>query len=63
MGADAAVRPLADRIRATGKPVDPSLWRAPDDDAAASGTPARRGPRLQLYDLRPETALVSSPSG
>ena len=44
MGADIAGRPIADWVRANGKPVDPGLWR---------GT--RRG--LALYDLRPDLGL------
>lgn len=42
MGADAAARPVAEWIRANGKPVDSALWRAPD-----------RPTRMTLYDLRP----------
>jgi 4-amino-4-deoxy-L-arabinose transferase-like glycosyltransferase len=47
MGADIAGRPIADWVRANGKPVDPALWR---------GT--RRG--LALYDLRPDLGLRSA---
>ena len=45
MGAEIAGRPIADWVRANGKPVDPALWR---------GT--RRG--LALYDLRPDLGVV-----
>ena len=51
MGAEAAGRPLADWVRAHGRPVDPALWTGP---AAAFG----RGARRQLYDLNPEAGLV-----
>ncbi|HKC07179.1 MAG TPA: hypothetical protein VKJ67_09945, partial [Methylomirabilota bacterium] len=51
MGAEAAGRPLADWVRAHGRPVDPALWSGP---AAAFG----RGVRRQLYDLNPEAGLV-----
>jgi 4-amino-4-deoxy-L-arabinose transferase-like glycosyltransferase len=42
MGAEIAGRPVADWVRAHGKPVGPALWR--------------RG--LALYDLRPELGIV-----
>jgi 4-amino-4-deoxy-L-arabinose transferase-like glycosyltransferase len=45
MGAEIAGRPIADWVRANGKPVDPALWR---------GT--RRG--LALYDLRPDLGVT-----
>jgi len=51
MGAEAAGRPLADWVRANGKPVEISLWGG---TASALG----RGARRQLYDLKPETGLV-----
>ena len=51
MGAEAARRPLADWIRARGRPVDATLWSGP---AAAFGRAARR----QLCDLHPEAGLV-----
>ena len=64
VGADAAGRPLADWIRANGKPVDLALWRVPDEEgAAASAGPPRRGARLQLYDLRPDLPLVPPRTG
>jgi 4-amino-4-deoxy-L-arabinose transferase-like glycosyltransferase len=46
MGAEIAGRPIADWVRANGKPVDPPLWR---------GT----RPGLTLYDPRPERGLVT----
>jgi len=45
MGAEIAGRPIADWVRANGKPVDPALWR---------GT--RRS--LALYDLRPDLGVI-----
>ena len=47
LGAETAQRPLAEWIRANGKPVDPALWRA---DGTGGG--------LTLYDLRPDGSLV-----
>jgi 4-amino-4-deoxy-L-arabinose transferase-like glycosyltransferase len=47
LGAETAQRPMAEWIRANGKPVDPALWRA-------SGA----GGAMMLYDLRPDGALV-----
>ena len=44
LGAEAAGQPIADWVRAHGKPVDPSLWRT-----------NRRTP-MTLYDLRPTPA-------
>jgi 4-amino-4-deoxy-L-arabinose transferase-like glycosyltransferase len=51
MGAESAGRPLADWVRASGKPVDAARW---------SGPPAElgRASRRQLYDLRPEAGLA-----
>ena len=51
MGAEAAGRPLADWVRAHGRPVDLALWSGP---AAGFG----RGARRQLYALNPEAGLV-----
>ncbi|MEW6531016.1 MAG: glycosyltransferase family 39 protein [Thermodesulfobacteriota bacterium] len=52
LGAEAALRPIADWVRANGKHVDPTLWRR-----------YRGGrTRLELYDLRPDTGLVPVPS-
>jgi 4-amino-4-deoxy-L-arabinose transferase-like glycosyltransferase len=51
MGAEAAGQPLADWIRAHGRPVDAEFWGGP---AAGGGRAARR----QLYDLNPEAGLV-----
>ena len=42
MGAEIAGRPIAEWVRANGKPVDPALWRG-----------SRRG--LALYDLRADS--------
>jgi 4-amino-4-deoxy-L-arabinose transferase-like glycosyltransferase len=47
LGAEIAGQPIADWVRANGKPVDPPLWRA-----------SRRG-AMALYDLRPDRGLVS----
>jgi len=49
MRADIAGRPIADWVRANGKPVDQALWRT---DAPEG----RRG--MRLYDLRPDAGLV-----
>lgn len=51
MGAESAGRPLAEWVRAHGKPVDASVWGG----AVAS---AGRGGRRQLYDLKPEAGLI-----
>jgi len=50
MGADAAGKPVADWVRSNGKLVDPALWRA-----------SRNRSNVELYDLRPDTALVPVP--
>jgi 4-amino-4-deoxy-L-arabinose transferase-like glycosyltransferase len=52
MGADAAGKPIADWVRANGKLVDPTLWRS-----------LRSRSRIELYDLRPEVALVPASPG
>ena len=49
MGADAAGKPVADWIRANGNLVEHISWRA---SLKTSG--------MELYDLRPETALSRS---
>ena len=54
MGAESAGRPLAEWIRAHGKPVDASVWGG---TVPNSGRTARR----QLYDLKPEAGLVPAP--
>lgn len=46
MGAAIAGRPIAEWVRANGKPVDPSLWRT------------NRATPMTLYDLRPDSSLV-----
>lgn len=46
MGADVAAQPIADWVRANGKPVDSNLWRT-----------SRRSP-MTLYDLRPDLGLA-----
>lgn len=46
LGAELAGQPIADWVRANGKPVDPLLWRA-----------SRRG-AMTLYDLRSDRGLV-----
>jgi 4-amino-4-deoxy-L-arabinose transferase-like glycosyltransferase len=46
MGAETAGQPIADWVRAHGKPVDPGLWRT-----------NRRTP-MTLYDLRPDLGVV-----
>ena len=51
MGAEAAGRPLADWVRAHGRPVDTALWSGP-------GAGYGRGARRQLYDLNPEAGLA-----
>lgn len=51
MGAEAAGRPLADWVRANGKPVESTRWGGP---VAGFGPGASR----QLYDLTPEAGLV-----
>ena len=51
MGAESAGRPLADWVRAHGKPVDAALW-------SGSALGGGRGARRQLYDLRPAAGLV-----
>jgi 4-amino-4-deoxy-L-arabinose transferase-like glycosyltransferase len=50
MGAEAAGRPLADWIRAHGRPVDAAVWGGPEA--------GERAGRRQLYDLNPEAGLV-----
>jgi 4-amino-4-deoxy-L-arabinose transferase-like glycosyltransferase len=54
MGAEAAGRPLADWVRANGKPVDPVWWNS---TAARSGRRAHR----ELYDLNPGAGLDYRP--
>ncbi|MBI4964982.1 MAG: glycosyltransferase family 39 protein [Desulfomonile tiedjei] len=52
LGAEAAERPIADWVRAKGRLVDSTLWRSFDSTRS----------RLELYDLRPDVALVQVPS-
>jgi 4-amino-4-deoxy-L-arabinose transferase-like glycosyltransferase len=47
LGAEQAGRPIAEWVRANGRPVDPALWRAD----------GRRADGLSLYDLRPDAGL------
>jgi 4-amino-4-deoxy-L-arabinose transferase-like glycosyltransferase len=56
MGAEAAGRPLADWVRANGKPVETARWGGPV-------TGFGRGAPRQLYDLRPEVGLVPASEG
>ena len=51
LGAESAGRPIADWIKANGKPVDFGLWRSFDD----------RNDKLLLYDLHPELPLIPGP--
>ncbi len=51
LGAESAGRPIADWIKANGKPVDFALWRSFDD----------RNNKLLLYDLHPEVPLIPGP--
>ena len=51
MGARTAGKQVASWVRANGKFVDPALWRT-----------FRATDSMQLYDLRPETGLVPTPS-
>jgi hypothetical protein len=53
LGAEAAGEPIADWVRANGRPVDPTLWRS-----AEPGGPLIR---MRLYDLRPEVGLAPAP--
>jgi 4-amino-4-deoxy-L-arabinose transferase-like glycosyltransferase len=46
MGAEIAGQPIAEWVRAHGKPLDPDLWRT-----------NRRSPMI-LYDLRPDLGVV-----
>jgi 4-amino-4-deoxy-L-arabinose transferase-like glycosyltransferase len=64
MGAEAAGRPIADWVRAHGKPVDAALWRvgAGDEGAPVTAAAYARSRRMQLYDLHPEAGLVAGPS-
>jgi 4-amino-4-deoxy-L-arabinose transferase-like glycosyltransferase len=57
LGGEAAVRRVADWVRAHGAPVDPSLWRSA---ARGAGGSSRRGlgAAMELYDLRPQAGLV-----
>jgi 4-amino-4-deoxy-L-arabinose transferase-like glycosyltransferase len=52
MGATAAGKPIADWVRMNGKLVDPTLWRS--FRSRSSG---------ELYDLRPDVALVPAHPG
>jgi 4-amino-4-deoxy-L-arabinose transferase-like glycosyltransferase len=51
LGAEVAGRPIAEWVRANGKPVDPALWR----------TGGGRLGVLRLYDLRPNAGYALSP--
>jgi len=51
MGAESAGRPLADWVRAHGRPVDAVEW-------GGTATGFGRSARRQLYDLKPEAGLV-----
>ena len=50
MGADAAGKPVADWVRSNGRVVDPALWRT-----------RRSSGNVELYDLRPDTGLLTAP--
>jgi 4-amino-4-deoxy-L-arabinose transferase-like glycosyltransferase len=52
LGAEGALRPVADWVQANGKLVDPTLWRR-----YTSGIG-----NWKLYDLRPDTPLIPAPS-
>jgi 4-amino-4-deoxy-L-arabinose transferase-like glycosyltransferase len=53
LGAEVAQEPIAQWVRANGRPVDPALWRPPGS----------RRTGMRLYDLRPDAAeLVPAPS-
>ena len=52
MGAMTAGKPTADWVRANGRPVDSALWRQ-----------LGRRSSVELYDLRPDIALVPAPPG
>jgi len=43
LGAEVAGQPIADWVRANGRPVDPGLWRT------------NRGSPMTLYNLRPDS--------
>ncbi len=51
MGAESVGRPLADWVRAHGKPVDAARWGGSVPDGGG-------GARRQLYDLKPEAGLA-----
>jgi 4-amino-4-deoxy-L-arabinose transferase-like glycosyltransferase len=53
LGAEVAGEPIADWVRANGRPVDPAMWR----------TSGHGGPLIlmRLYDLRPEAGLIPAP--
>lgn len=50
LGAETAQRAITEWVHASGRPVDPALWRA-------GGGP------LRLYDLRPDRPLVAAHAG
>ena len=52
MGADTAGKPAADWVRMNGKLVDPTLWRS-----------SRSRSNAELYDLRPDVALLPAHPG
>jgi len=51
LGAEAAVRPIAEWVQANGKLVDAALWDSHRDWGAG----------MRLYDLRPDAGLVPAP--
>ena len=55
LGAEEAGRPIADWVRAHGRPVDPAEWRGSPRRATARRAPGGIA-AMQLYDLRPAPA-------
>ena len=67
-GLDPGGQAAADWVRGNGRPVDPDLWRQPGEPPAADAAAPRRGlgrgaPGTELYDLKPQTALVPGTAG
>ena len=64
LGGETALKPMADWVRANGKPIEPALWRqgiAEDGQPSPGGDSRTR--RMQLYDLRPRAGVVPTPGG
>ena len=67
-GLDPGGQTVADWVRGKGRPVYADLWRQPGEPPAGDAAAPRRGlgrgaAGTDLYDLKPQTALVPGTAG